>query len=255
MASQTIISDIKSFSTSLRDTLSELDIDLKHTKALEFTARQIYGYPSWNHVTGNSPDNRPQPSYQEFLTQVAALCRIVPIFSISEDDLAFTNGQPAFIDRPIFLSAASALATCYQRVEDPQRSFELYNFFELVADKYLPDSMFAHYPEAMRPKTAYERFQYGRINIEFPVYEFGKWPWDLWEKKLLAKGEITPELLSWARSAYREAIQHCWDHDIALFCGAYDDGKALEETLLKWPEKAQKVLEYLMNTDAGRMTE
>ena len=56
MASEYLINKIKHQATRLQDGLNFFQITCKRTQALEFISRRIYGYTSWNNVSGNSVD-------------------------------------------------------------------------------------------------------------------------------------------------------------------------------------------------------
>lgn len=157
------------------------------------------------------------------------------------------EGIPKFVLKNSFQIASNVLATIFLLNENRNFTYGYANWYALVVDRYIPSDMFDFYPEASRPTTNEQKFFYGRHML----WDFTDWPWDAWDKRVQAKGEIPSELISLGRSAYRECIQHTWDDELQLFCGLYDQGNTLEQMLLKWPEKTEKVLNYLMETDGG----
>lgn len=148
MASDKLIQQIKQQAQFLKSILEKFDIPIKHTKSLELVARIMYGYPSWNVAKGNSPDRRTAETYNDFVKQIATLADAVDGLRVTESDLEFVDGEPAISQLPYFQLPAAILASIYL-----DRPFAHTNFYDLVAERFIPEDMFAHYPEALLPKA------------------------------------------------------------------------------------------------------
>jgi len=251
MASEKLITRSKRQANFLISALEEVDLPLKRTKALEYIARHLYGYPNWNVLTGNSQDLEIPATYKDLMRQITYLVNSIPKLEPCLEHLQFVNGEPSIMIENRFAGAASALATMFLKDNDMNVHYDHFNFYKLVVNRYIDDSVFNHYPDEMRPTSDYDKFRYYGFMLDCKLYEKGQWPWEIWYQKMKEKGQIDNDLLSLARSAYRECVQHGWDENLKVFCGLYDDGEELEKMLLEWPHESHQALTYLMDTDAG----
>ena len=253
MATEKLIERSKQQANLLIAALEEAQLPIKRTKALEYIARHLYGYASWNVLTGNSKDHQIPTTYKDFMRQITYLVNTIPSLEPCIEHLQFDNGQPNIMNSNRFIAPASALATMFLQDNDMSVHYDYFNFYKLVVNRYIDDSVFNHFPDEMRPTSDYDKFRYYGLMLDCKLYEQGQWPWEIWYQKTKAKGQINNDLLSLARAAYRECVQHGWDENLKVFCGLYDDGVELEKMLLEWPHESHQALTHLMDTDAGSM--
>lgn len=249
MASEHLICTIKHQSSRLQLGLGFFQIPIKRTQALEFVARHIYGYNSWNSVAGNSEDKVIDTTYTNLNRQVAKLCSTVPALFYGFEDLLFEGGSPRIMESNNFRKAAIAIAAIF-RPEEPH----IFMWEELLVERYISDEMINAYPPSMRPESPYQACEMFKMQFSFKDWEnqhwtYGDYPWDRWQKKMNAKCTVAQDLLRLARDSYRECYQHSWDDELKLFCGYFDDGEQLTKLVEEWPREMTGVISYLMEHD------
>ena len=251
MASEHLINTIKQQATRLQQGLDFFQITSKRTQALEFISRHIYGYRSWNNVTGNSEDREFDSTFTGLHRQVAALCKALPVLSYGLEDLRFDAGTPEIMTSNKFRKGAIGIASIFSSGDPHILMWE-----ELICDRYITEDMLSAYPPGMRPKTHYEACAMFKMQIEHRDrsdmnWTYGNFPWDKWQKIMVKAGIVDTSLVQGARDAYRECYQHGWDDELKLFCGYFDGGEQLSKLVENYPEEMRNVITYLMEHDGG----
>ena len=221
---------------------------IKHTQALEFICRHLYGYPSWNVAcSSSSPDHTFDLTYTDCLQLVGVLANTLPVLQITEEDLALSeSGDPCVMDSTRYRKATIILGSVLSENEPSGEVWE-----EYLVSRFVDKAQAGKMIFGWEPGSAEEWLHVCAISLEYKQHEIGNYPWDQWEKIELAKNELSADLISLGRSVYRECYQHGWNRELQLFCGWIDGGKTLSAIFRKWPDKAETVVTYLMDTDAG----
>jgi len=81
--------------------------------------------------------------------------------------------------------------------------------------------------------------------------EYLHYPWDDWHRWSLAQG-LNERLAGAGRLLIREAYNHSWDEWLKAECGWSDDGQALLDYALRFPQAANRRWDILMRTDGLR---
>ena len=80
------------------------------------------------------------------------------------------------------------------------------------------------------------------------------YPWDEWQEYAMANG-VPRDLASLGRMVIREAYQHDWDEPLKALCGWRDDGKAMLQAALRYPDMARRSWQKLLDTDGLRLAD
>ena len=251
MASEYLINKIKHQATRLQDGLNFFQITCKRTQALEFISRHIYGYTSWNNVSGNSVDLNLDLTFAGLHRQVAELCLAVPALSYQLHDLEFEEGVPRILKANQFRKGAIAIASIHTSGEP-----HIFMWEELLTDLFITDEMLSIYPPEILPDSRYGICNMFKMQIEHKDrndtdWIYGNYPWDRWEQTMKKAGTYDAGLIQQIRDAFRECYQHSWDDELKLFCGYFDDAKQLTKLIDQHPVALGKAISYLMDHDGG----
>jgi hypothetical protein len=91
-----------------------------------------------------------------------------------------------------------------------------------------------------------------RVLRDHGFCNYGSYPWDYWEKRVLGRG-VPRELAALGRAVMREADQHCWSQRLQSLCGWHDEGRRMIALALRAPETARRRWEWLMEMDGLRL--
>jgi len=80
---------------------------------------------------------------------------------------------------------------------------------------------------------------------------YGHYPWDDWEQAALKAG-LSKDLAGLGRLVMREAFQHGWEARLKSLCGWGDQSRRMIKLALRFPEKARRRWQRLLDTDDCR---
>lgn len=224
---------------------------VRHTQALEFICRQVYGYPSWNVAcSAGSEDRIFEPSFCDCLHLVGTLANTFPALQVLEEDLTLSDtGYPWIMESIRYRRASIMLGAALSEEELSGDIWDEYLVSLFVDKEQMKKRIFGWEPE-----SAAEWLHATSMSLEYKQYDIGDYPWDRWAKKEQHIGELSKDLISIGREVYRECYMHTWNRELQLFCGYLDHGQTLSIILRKWPAKAAAVISVLMTTDGGAVS-